>query len=119
MKAVKNCVFCGKPFVLRKGHFNQRYCCVSCSMKARNKRVRERRFNQPSKIVTVSSVNRTSEAYCKDLWKQYKKFKRLMWTDEQAKVERQLKEQGCWFKHGLHLRKYEKELAERKDKEVV
>lgn len=119
MQHVKNCVFCGKPFVLRNHHFNQRYCCVSCSMKAQNKRVRERKFGKSAKIVIVSSVNRASDGICRDLWKQYKKFKRLRWKDEQAKVERKLKEKGCWFKQRLHLTKYEKELAEKSEMEIA
>lgn len=119
MPHVRKCLVCGQPFVLRNHHFNQRYCSVSCSMKARNKRVRERKFGKSAKIVTVSSVNRASEGFCRELWKQYKEFKRLIWIDEKAKIERQLKEKGCWFKHGFHLTKYEKQLGSENDKEVA
>lgn len=33
----KECEYCGKTFVPSKGHKNQRFCCKSCSVRARHK----------------------------------------------------------------------------------
>ena len=31
-----NCEYCGKEFEIKHGHYSQRFCCKSCSVKARN-----------------------------------------------------------------------------------
>lgn len=113
MEDVRNCAFCGKPFLKRT---NQKYCCAECRIKAttRNKRLERQRIAE-----LQAKRNSNLNPRCKELWKQYRKYKRLNWFDKLATIERQLKDVNCWFKRVFTLTKEEKRLAEQRDKGIA
>ena len=122
MQDVKNCEFCGEPFLVRKHHYAQKYCSRECRIQAQNNRDRERNRERVERIKEghrVSSGFRVSEPYCGDLWKQYRRFERLHWIDKMASFERKLREKGCWFRRKFGLSKEQKQLAEKRESKIA
>jgi len=121
MPETRKCKHCGKPFLLRKRHYNQRYCSVACRTQAQDERdkqaQREREENRKFGINQNLRIHNSTS--CRELWEQYRYFKRLMWIPEQAKIERLLRDKGCWFKRKLSLTNKERKLAEERDKEIA
>lgn len=113
MEETRNCRHCGKTFLIRKQHHNQRYCCRECRTQAQSERDENRKFGNNHKF---SILNQNS---CRDLWKQYFYYKKMMWIPDQARIERKLRDKGCWFKRKLHLTKEEREFAEKREKEIA
>lgn len=88
------------------------------AQRERDRKVKAEAREQIRQGNALSSVNRP-RPYCSDLWKQYRECKRRMMIAEQAKIERLLREKGCWFRGRLHVTNKQRENAEKRDSEIA